>query len=137
MDGYLIRKRRAQELVKKESQFDRILKERNQFRDLVQKLSEKLQDYKDLSDELASSLSEAVVLSNQYQSQRDRFEEELVIVEEKYLDEQREKAKLEARYEALKSESWSTWEVGLLSAGVGLAAVLVGVGATALVFEFK
>jgi len=132
-DGYLVDGVRLGKLLDIEELFPTVVDERDAFRDLVNKYKAQRDEYKALRDSLQDLLNVSIELQEDYREQREGMEAELEIVEQKYLDEARRAAEMEARYE----NAWSDWEVGLFSAGIGAVAILVGVGATALIYELK
>lgn len=116
-----------------EELFPTLVEERDAFRDLVDKYKAQRDEYKAIRDSLQDLLNVSLRLQEDYREQRENMEAELEIVEQKYLDEARRAAEMEAKYE----DAWSDWEVGLFSAGVGAVAILIGVGVTALAYELK
>lgn len=124
-------------MTSKEELFDEMKEQRDQFSSLVDKALGQRDEYKKLRDDLRKLLEEAIALANDYREQRESFEEELEIVEGKYLTEARNYANLRVEYEDLKQDSWSAWEVGLLVTAVGIVAIAAGAGTTALVYELK
>lgn len=99
--------------------------------DLVNKYQSQRDEYKLLRDSLQDLLGASLKLQEDYRVQREHTEDELVIVEAKYLTEARRVVEMEAQLEG----TWSDWEVALFTGGVSATALLVGAGVTALVFE--
>jgi hypothetical protein len=132
-DGYLVGGERLGQLLDKEELLPTVQGERDAYRDLVDRYKAQRDEYKVLRDSLQELLDQSIQIHKDYRQQRENMEAELVIVEEKYLNEARRAAELEAKYEG----AWSDWEVGLFTAGVSAVALLVGVGATALAYELK
>jgi hypothetical protein len=90
-------------------------------------------EYKELRNALQGALDNSVQLQDTYREQREGMEKELEIVESKYLEEATNAAELQVKY----NNSWSDWEVGLFTSGVGAVALLAGVGITVLVVELQ
>lgn len=132
-DGYLLGGDRLMELLDKEELVEELVKQRDSYQDLVDKYKNQRDEYKALRESLQDLLDNTIDLLDEYKDQRERTEEELVIVENKYLDEARRNAELEGELDG----SWATWEVGLLSAGIGAVCILVGVGIAAITYEVK
>jgi len=132
-DGYLLDGARLGKLLDIEELLPTVVEQRDAFRDLVDKYKAQRDEYKVLRDSLRDLLDVSLNLQKDYQAQREDMEQELAIVEKKYLDEARHAAEMEAKY----GNAWSDWEVGLFSAGIGSVAILTGVGLAALIYELK
>lgn len=132
-DGYLLDGTRLGKLLDIEELLPTVVEQRDSFRDLVDRYKTQRDEYKILRDSLQDLLNVSLNLQEAYQVQRESMEQELAIVEQKYLDEARNSAEMEAKY----ANAWSDWEVGLFSVGIGSVAILTGVGLTALIYELK
>lgn len=105
--------------------------QRDTYKELLALYQAERDEYKVLQESLQDLLQNSLQLQEKYRVQREDTEAELVIVEGKYLEQARVIAELEA------NSSWSDWEVGLFSGLVGMVAITVGVGVTALVYEVR
>lgn len=132
-DGYLVSKAKLRELFDKVDLLDVVLLERDSFRALADKLEQQRDAYKEQSEAWKALSVDYEFLLGEVQSQRDGFEEELVIVEEKLLVEETKVAELQAAVEG----NWSPLEVGLLVGGVAVLSVLAGAGVYALAVGFR
>jgi DNA mismatch repair ATPase MutS len=124
---------RLSALLDKEELLVNVMSERDSFRDLVTLYKAQRDEYKELRNALQGALDNSVQLQDTYREQREGMEKELEIVESKYLEEATNAAELQVKY----NNSWSDWEVGLFTSGVGAVALLAGVGITVLVVELQ
>lgn len=122
--GYLVKSKTLEELIEKEKLVPELQKQRDGFRDLVDEYKKQRDDYQAYAKQLQELLQLSTILREDYTNQRDKFEDELTIVEEKYEQSLKENAKLEASF----ADAWAPWEVALLTVGVGILAVGSGVG---------
>ena len=103
--------------------------QRDTYKELLVLYQAERDEYKVLQESLQDLLQNSLQLQEKYRVQREDTEAELIIVEGKYLEQARVIVELET------NSSWSDWEVGLFSGLVGMVAITVGVGVTALVYE--
>jgi hypothetical protein len=124
--GYLVSSDRLLELLDLEELWPTVKKEREEFRDLSDKLQKERGEYQTQRDELRELLNASINLRDEYRGQRDRMEQELELVEKDLEDALMRNAELETRY--------AGWEVGFISGGTAIVGIGLGilVGAFAL-----
>lgn len=133
MNGWLLPGSKLKELLDKADLLDVVIDERDGFRELSDKMQGQRDAYKEQSEAWKALSTDYQTLLGEVQGQRDGFEEELVIVEDKLIAEQTRAAELQAQVEG----NWSPLEVGLLTGGVAVLALLGGVGIYAIVVELR
>lgn len=117
INGYLVESSKMMKLVEKDDLFDEVLNERNEYKKLLDDLEKNSEAYEALIADLKDLLKESSVIRDEYKSQRDGYESDLINLESKYgelLDEQ--------------NDSWSTLEVVILTSGTVILSVFAGVG---------
>lgn len=128
-NGYLIPPQRMSELANKISMFDDLKRERDEYRDLLDEMKRSRDQFMTITSELRELLKLSSSLVEDYKEQRDRFHQELLLMEKDYRDRSIE-------YERCLRNSngmWSGWEVGTLSAGVGILSIFAGAGLYAII----
>lgn len=123
-NGYLVKVDKLKNLIEKEGLLDAMKQERDEFKELADQYQKQRNQFKDHAAELQKLLELSASLRDEYRGQRDRMEEELKLVEEKYTVTYKEKVEAE---ESL-AEAWAPWEVGLLVAGIGVLTLGTGIG---------
>ena len=130
LNGYLVSPSKMEELIKRSDLLDEVKKERDEYRALLDEMKNNRDQFILLGDELKTILTMNIEIKNEYKNQRDGFELDLISAEKAYMDKQ-------VQYEqciADGSDSWSVFEVSLLTTGVSILSVLAGMGVYAAVF---
>ena len=123
-DGFIVPQEILKDLVEKEKFLETVKTERNEYRDLSDQAMSQRDEYKSQRDALRELLDSSNVLRLEYKRQRDETLEELSEWEKKFYY-------LRDRVQELEGETqsnWTSWEVGLLSGGVGVVGILAGMG---------
>lgn len=128
-NGYLVDPVRMEELTGRSALLDEMKAERDEYKSLLDSVQDSRDQYSKLVDDLKFLLGESQTIREEYKSQRDNMELELVSAED-------DLQKKTIEYETCKideSNGWSEWEVGFLTVGVGVLSILAGAGIYAIV----